>query len=161
MLRFSAAAHGGSPTLEEPLKSEPRNKTSSRAVQTWSTKVHQSGMYSSSPSFDRVFFDSVRQLPMKACQNGPTKSWQAKVQSERPWPGRSGILQLQGGKHWGKKDEFVSLQCKVAITESISGRAGGLQYIAGYDWKLHKRYEKDIERWQTCCRANNGEGQSW
>ena len=58
---------------------------------------------------------------------------QAKVQSERPWPGRSGILQLQGGKHWGKKDEFVSLQCKVAITESISGRAGGLQYIAGYD----------------------------
>lgn len=31
------------------------------------------------------------------------------------------------------KDEFVSLQCEVAITESISGRAGGLQYIAGYD----------------------------
>lgn len=96
---FSAAAHGGAPTLEEPLKSEPRNKTSSRAVQTWSTKVHQSGMYSSSPSFDRFLLTA-----RKNCQWKPAKMVQQnhdKLRSNQNVHGQVGL---------------VSFSCKVENT---------------------------------------------
>ena len=96
---FQPLRNGGAPTLEEPLKSEPRNKTSSRAVQTWSTKVHQSGMYSSSPSFDRFLLTA-----RKNCQWKPAKMVQQnhdKLRSNQNVHGQVGL---------------VSFSCKVENT---------------------------------------------